>query len=72
MISTSGNSLPSQPSLSHQASKDLTLMGDSSLKLRIMELYLASEQHGGLFTVRDLQDWATDNNYDKNKVKQLN
>ena len=42
------------------------------MKLRLLEYYIASEQHSGLLTMREIQDWATEQNYDKNKVKQVN
>ena len=37
-----------------------------------MEFYIVSEEHSGLLTMREIQDWAQENNLDKNKVKQLN
>ena len=47
----------------------LPSMGDAAIKLQLMELYLASGENGGLFTLKELQDWANELGYDKNKVK---
>ncbi len=38
----------------------------------LMEFYIASEEHSGLLTVKEVQDWAIEQAFDKNKVKQLN
>ena len=61
--------------LSMGSQQSLPSVGDSAIKLRLMEFYLLSgdsQQLGGLLTVRDLQEWALDQGLDKNKVKQIN
>ena len=45
---------------------------DSTIKLQLMEFYLVNEETSGLLTLREVQEWATEQGFDKNKVKQLN
>ena len=47
-------------------------MGDSAIKLKLLEFYIVSEEHCGLLTIKEVQDWAIEHGFDKNKVKQLN
>ena len=38
----------------------------------LLEFYLVSEEHSGILTVKELQEWAQENGVDKNKVKHIN
>ena len=43
--------------------------GDSVIKLKLLEFYLVGEEYGGLLTIKEVQDWAQEQGFDKNKVK---
>lgn len=47
-------------------------VGDSAIKLKLLEFYIVGEEHCGLLTIKEVQDWAIEHGFDKNKVKQLN
>jgi len=61
-------SASSQPA----AAGGLPGVGDSAIKLKLLEFYIVSEEHSGLLTIKEVQDWALENGFDKNKVKQVN
>ena len=48
------------------------MLGDSQIKLMLLEFYIVSEEHSGILTAKELQEWATEYALDKNKVKHIN
>ena len=54
------------------SSNPLPMLGDSQIKLMLLEFYIVSEEHSGILTAKELQEWATEYALDKNKVKHIN
>ena len=43
---------------------------DNIIKFKLLEFYL--QESNGVVTPKELQDWATSNDFDKHKVKIVN